>query len=148
MRSTWMIVGMVLAAGCGDSGTGAGGAGGTSTTSNTTGSGSTSSSSGTTSATGSTGTGTTTPAAPVIQSVEPLGGALHVMWMNTTMGCDKVELDRKKDAGAYATAYTLTGSATSQHDTQATAPGTYCYKARCLKGGGKSPDSNEKCGTP
>ena len=83
-----------------------------------------------------------------MKSVAPLGGALHVMWDNTTMNCDKVELDRKKDAGVYSTVYTLAGVATSQHDTQAVAPGMYCYKARCVKGANKSPDSNEKCGTP
>lgn len=81
-------------------------------------------------------------------SVAPLQGGLHVMWDNATPDCDKIELDRNKDGGAYATAYTLVGVATSQHDGSAVSPGTYCYKARCLKGAEKSPDSNEKCGTP
>ena len=45
-------------------------------------------------------------------------------------------------------AYTLTGAATSQHDSEATPPGMYCYKARCKKGGKLSGDSNEKCGSP
>ena len=107
---------------------------------------------GSTSATGSTvATGTGGSAgleAPMIKSVEPLEGALHVMWMNVTMDCDKIELWRKHDAGAYAVAYTLNGSATSQHDMQAVPPGMYCYKARCLKGAQASPDSSEMCGTP
>ena len=55
---------------------------------------------------------------------------------------------RKHDGGACAVAYTLTGTATSQHDMQAVLPGMYCYKARCLKGAQASPDSNEMCGTP
>lgn len=88
------------------------------------------------------------PQAPIITMVEPLQGGLHVMWANVTPDCDKIELDRNKDGGMYATAYTLVGVATSQHDGSAVAPGTYCYKARCIKGADKSPDSNEKCGTP
>ena len=86
--------------------------------------------------------------APMIQSVMPMSGGLHVVWTNVMTDCDKIELLRNKDGGAYAVAYTLTGAATSQHDTQATSPGTYCYKARCVKGTQTSPESNEKCGTP
>ncbi len=102
---------------------------------------------------GSTGGGgsggeASAPEAPVMKSVKPLGGGLHVIWANTTTDCTKIELARKKDAGEYAVAYTLAGAADSQHDGNATAPGMYCYKARCLKGGQTSPDSNEKCGTP
>lgn len=94
------------------------------------------------------GGGTAGPEAPLMKSVEPLEGALHVMWMNVTPDCDKVVLSRKHDAGEYAVAYTLSGAAESQHDTGAKPPGMYCYKARCDKGGQMSPDSNEKCGAP
>jgi len=73
---------------------------------------------------------------------------LHVVWTNVTKSCDKIELSRKHDAGEYAVADTLVGAADSQHDGNATAPGVYCYKARCLKGEQTSPDSNEKCGAP
>lgn len=86
--------------------------------------------------------------APMLKSVEPLEGGLHVMWMNVTKDCDKVVLLRSKDGGEYHVAYTLTGAADSQHDGQATAPGEYCYKARCIKGDQTSPDSDAKCGTP
>lgn len=85
---------------------------------------------------------------PMIESVEPLEGGLHVMWMNMTKDCDKVVLLRNKDGGTFSIAYTLAGAADSQHDAQATAPGTYCYKGRCLKGSNASADSEEKCGTP
>ena len=88
------------------------------------------------------------PEAPMIKSVEPLEGALHVMWMNMTKDCDKVVLLRSKDGGDYAIAYTLSGAADSQHDTMAIAPGEYCYKARCIKGDQTSPDSDPKCGKP
>ncbi|MEP7124350.1 MAG: hypothetical protein ABJE95_25705 [Byssovorax sp.] len=119
--------------------TGAGGAGTTTTAAGTTAS--------STSATG-TGGGAPAPDAPIMLSAEKLGGALHVTWKNVTAGCDKIELSRKHDAGAYAVAYTLNGSATSQHDTQAVPPGMYCYMATCMKGGQMSVSSNEKCGTP
>lgn len=88
------------------------------------------------------------PQAPIMTGAEPLAGALHVTWDNVTMDCSSIELDRNKDGGAFAIAYTLTGAATSQHDDQVMAPGMYCYKARCKKGAKVSPDSNEKCGTP
>ena len=124
--------------------TGAGGAGGAGAGTTATGMETTGSSTG---ATG-TGGGAAAPDAPVMASAAKVPGGLHVTWKNVTIGCDKIELSRKHDAGAYAVAYTLSGSATSQHDTQAVPPGMYCYTARCLKGGQTSVDSNEKCGTP
>jgi hypothetical protein len=141
---------LLFAAGCGSSGGsgGSGGTGATGGTGGTGGTGTTTSMGGTGGSGGSTTTGSAMLLPPIMQSAEPLEGGLHVMWMNQTMDCDKIELSRKKDAGMYAVAYTLAGAATSQHDAQATAPGTYCYKARCLKGMDASADSNEKCGTP
>lgn len=97
---------------------------------------------------GSGGGASGPPQAPIIKSVAQMQGALHVMWDNVTPDCDKIELDRNKDGGAYAMAYTLVGVARSQHDYSAVPSGTYCYKARCLKGAETSPDSNEKCGMP
>jgi hypothetical protein len=119
--------------------TGAGGAGGSTTATATTGS-----------STGATGTGggAAAPEAPMMMSAEKVAGGLHVTWKNVTTDCDKIELSRKHDAGAYAVVYTLIGAATTQHDTQASPPGMYCYTARCLKGAVTSADSNEKCGTP
>ena len=123
---------------------GTGGAGGAGSGTTSTGMATTGSSS---AATG-TGGGAAAPDAPVMVSAVKVAGGLHVTWKNVTVGCDKIELSRKHDAEAYAVAYTLSGSATSQHDTQAVPPGMYCYTARCLKGGAMSADSNEKCGTP
>jgi hypothetical protein len=124
--------------------TGAGGMGGAGTGTTATGMQTTGSS------TGATGTGGGASAldAPIMVSAEKVAGGLHVTWKNVTTGCDKIELSRKHDAGAYAVAYTLNGTATSQHDTQVPPPGMYCYTARCLKGAVTSADSNEKCGTP
>jgi len=124
--------------------TGAGGMGGAGPATSATGMQTTGSS------TGATGTGGGAPApdAPIMVSAVKVAGGLHVTWKNVTTGCDKIELSRKHDAEAYAVAYTLSGSSTSQHDTQAVPPGMYCYTARCLKGGQTSAESNEKCGTP
>lgn len=97
---------------------------------------------------GSGGGSSGPPQAPIMKSVAPLQGALHIEWDNVTPDCDKIELDRNKDGGAFAKAYTLVGVAISQHDSSAVAPGTFCYKARCIKGAETSPDSNEKCGMP
>ncbi|NUQ73887.1 MAG: hypothetical protein HUU21_10045 [Polyangiaceae bacterium] len=97
---------------------------------------------------GGGGGSTADPEPPIMTSVSPLAGVLHVEWDNVTPDCTAIELDRNKDGGAYALEYTLTGAATSQHDSEATPPGMYCYKARCKKGDKISVDSNEKCGTP
>jgi hypothetical protein len=143
---------LLFLAGCGDGGTGNGTAG-TAGTAGTGGSGATGGSAGSGGSGGGGATGgsagsTGAPLAPTLDSVGPLEGGLHVMWTNNTPDCDKIELDRKKDDGMFAVAYTLTGAATSQHDSDATAPGMYCYKARCIKGMETSPDSNEKCASP
>lgn len=154
MKAHWLVLvlGFSLAwAGCGgdnsgsggnggSAGSGAGGAGG--------GAGGAGGNGGSGGSGGAGGGSSGPPQAPIMKSAAPLQGALHVTWENVTPDCDKIELDRNKDGGAYATAYTLAGAATSQHDSAAVAPGTYCYKARCIKGAEMSPDSNEQCGTP
>ncbi len=146
----WLPVGfaaaLVLVA-CGDSG------GGTSSTSGAAGSGgnvggTTSTTSSGAGGNGGAGGAPAAPEAPFMKSAVKMAGALHVSWTNKTTNCDKIYLDRKHDDGAYMTEYTLTGAATSQHDGEAIPPGSYCYKARCERGGQTSPDSNETCGTP
>jgi hypothetical protein len=88
------------------------------------------------------------PATPTVASVEPLTGGLHVTWKLNDTGLTAVELWRKKDSGAYAKAYTLPGTATSQHDEAAMAPGMYCYQVMTIRGSDMSDMSPEKCGTP
>jgi hypothetical protein len=142
-----VILGLVAtSAGCMHEGTeGAGGHGGNHDASTS----SSSSGDGGSGGTGGSGGGSSgPPQAPIMTSVAPLQGGLHVKWDNVTPDCDKIELDRNKDGGAFATAFTLVGAATSQHDASVAASGTYCYKARCIKSAETSPDSNEKCGTP
>jgi hypothetical protein len=87
------------------------------------------------------------PLAPMIDSVEPLEGGLHIMWSNTP-DCDTIELHRNKDGGEYMLVFTLAGAAEDQHDATATAPGEYCYMARCIRDDTPSEDSNEQCGSP
>ena len=88
------------------------------------------------------------PATPAVVSVEPLAGGLHVTWKLNGTGLTGVELWRKKDAGTYAKAFSLPGSATSQHDEGASAPGTFCYQVMTIRGSEMSEMSAEKCGTP
>jgi hypothetical protein len=88
------------------------------------------------------------PATPTVLSAEPLGGGLHVKWKLNDTGVTGVELWRKKDSGTYAKAYSLPGTAISQHDVAATAPGTYCYQVMTIRGTDMSDMSPEKCGTP
>ena len=88
------------------------------------------------------------PATPEVVSVAPLSGGLHVTWKLNGTALTGVELWRKKDTGAYAKAYTLPGTATSQHDGAATAPGMYCYQVKTVRDSETSELSAEKCGTP
>lgn len=97
-----------------------------------------------------TDTGTTAdkPATPTLVSAEKLAGNLHVSWKLNDTKLTAVELWRKKDQGTYAKAYTLPGTATSQHDGDVTAPGTFCYQVKTFRGTAESDFSPEKCGTP
>ncbi len=88
------------------------------------------------------------PATPQLLSAEPLSGGLHIMWKLNDTGLTGVELWRKKDTGTYAKAYSLPGTATSQHDEAAMAPGMYCYQVMTIRGAEMSDMSAEKCGTP
>jgi hypothetical protein len=120
----------------------------TTTTTTTTATTSTTSSAGG-SGDGGAGGGSSDPQAPVMKSVMPMSGALHVTWTNVTEDCDAVLVFRKQDDGEYALEYTMAGSANQKHDDEANvASSTYCYKAQCERGELVSPDSNEKCGSP
>jgi hypothetical protein len=135
-------------AACGDSGTTSSGSGGGGTGGAT--SASTGGAGGTSTSQGGAGQGGAADAVqpPTIDSVEPLEGGLHIMWTNVTTDCDMITFDRNVDGGAFASAFTVAGTADAYHDASATAPGTYCYVARCTRGSEVSSDSAEKCGTP
>ena len=97
---------------------------------------------------GDSGATTGKPATPQMLGAAKLSGVLHVTWKLNDTGLTSVALMRKKDAGAYAKAYSLAGTATSQHDMGATPPGTYCYQVMTTRSGVDSDLSNEICGTP
>jgi hypothetical protein len=97
---------------------------------------------------GEGGTQSGLPQPPVMESVSPLDGALHVTWMNVSTDCDKIELWRKDGDAEYILAFTLTGAAEAQHDSGVEPGSPYCYKARCTKDDVTSAYSSEKCATP
>lgn len=85
--------------------------------------------------------------APTMVSVEPMAGALHVVFQGTA--CDKILLSRNQDGGDYVVAYSVSGSTKFVHDEDASNVGSlYCYKAQCKKGVDVSDYSNELCNTP
>lgn len=91
----------------------------------------------------------TAPNTPAVTGVMKMAGALHVTWKLNDTGLSSVELWRKTGTGAYAKAYTLPGSATSEHDTAASVVGTtYCYQVKTIRAGMESQLSVEKCGSP
>lgn len=103
-----------------------------------------------------TGTGPTTSKgnlgallAPVLDEVEPMHGALHAFWTNTTPDCDMVEGERKIDAGAFEVIFSVPGSVDNEADDAATDPmNVYTYRVRCMKGTQYSPYSNEVSASP
>jgi hypothetical protein len=85
--------------------------------------------------------------APVLVSIEPMAGGLHMTWSAPT-ACDEIAVYRSKDGGAFALVAMLPPYLGFFHDVEARAPGSYCYTATCVVSGEESPDSNELCGTP
>lgn len=93
--------------------------------------------------TGATGAGT-----PVLVSATlVVHGTMALAWQNPASTCSSLMINRKKDAGAYAVAQTLTGQATSVQDMPGHTAGTYCYTVTCTLNGQSSSPSNEKCVT-
>lgn len=105
-------------------------------------------------ASGDPASGTTDPpakalAAPSIDGIMKMGGALHVVWtLPADVTCDKVTLERKTATTDYKVAYTLPGSADNKHDAAATQNTTYTYRVQCFVGAAASPYSNEKSANP
>ncbi len=92
--------------------------------------------------------GSTMPGTPVLLSANLVThGTISLAWQKPTSTCATVEINRKKDADAYAVAQTLTGQATSAQDMPGHANGTYCYTITCKLNGLASAPSNEKCVT-
>jgi hypothetical protein len=87
-------------------------------------------------------------AAPVLASVKPMHGGLHVTWENKEVGCDAIEGERK-ESGDYKALFSIPdGSVDNKHDALVKAGTTYTYRVRCKKGDDYSTYSNEMAGSP
>ncbi len=110
---------------------------------------STSTVSGTSSSSSSTGGGDAAPAAPILDEVAPMHGALHVYWTNVADDCDDVEGERMTPDEAFAVFFTVPGTVDNEADDEATDPATdYTYRVRCRRGETYSAYSNELTASP
>lgn len=139
----------LLLVACGDSGSGGGGAGGSASGGSAQGG----------AAAGGAATGGATqggaggvqagPEAPILDTLEPAHGALHVFWTNVTPDCDMVHAERKTATDAYAEVFAVPGNVDNKADMTATdTTATYTYRLACEKGGVMSAYSNELSGMP
>lgn len=88
------------------------------------------------------------PGSPVLTAATLVThGTMSLTWTLPASGCDTIVVNRKKDAGVYAVAQTVTGVATSAMDMPGHATGMYCYTLVCTLGGMMSAPSNERCVT-
>ena len=86
------------------------------------------------------------PGTPVLVAVSlVVHGTFKVSWQNPASGCTTITVNRKKDAGAYGVAQTVTGAATEVTDQPGHVSGNYCYTITCTLNGMDSAASNEKC---
>lgn len=97
---------------------------------------------------GSGGTATATLAAPTIDQLMKMGGALHVMWTNNQLDCDSVEAERKSDTDPYAVIFSVPGTVDNKMDSAASANMLYTYRLRCKKGDAYSDYSPEVSRNP
>ncbi len=88
--------------------------------------------------------------APVLDGVEPMHGALHLNWTNTSAVCDTVEGERKRGAETeFSALFSVPGTVDNKADDAATDSMTvYTYRLRCKMGEVYSPYSNEMSATP
>ena len=85
---------------------------------------------------------------PTLASVQVVQhGTMQLDWTNPASGCTTITINRKKDAGSYAVAQTVTGRAIQATDMPGHANGTYCYTLVCTLGGVASAPSNHRCAT-
>ena len=88
--------------------------------------------------------GSSPPGTPVLLSASLVAhGTMALAWQNPASTCATVEINRKKDAGAYSVAQTLTGQATSAQDSPGHTSGTFCYTITCKLGGLASSPPNQ-----
>lgn len=87
-------------------------------------------------------------AAPQLDNLMKMSGALHVQWTNNQADCDTVRVERKTDADTWAEKYAVPGSVDNKMDGTATSNTTYTYRVRCEKGSSFSDYSNELAKNP
>jgi hypothetical protein len=110
---------------------------------------SSSSTSSATSSSSSTGGGDAAPAAPVLDEVMAMHGALHLYWTNIADDCDEVEGERMTADEEFAVFFTVPGTVDNEADDEATDPATeYTYRLRCRRGETYSDYSNELTASP
>lgn len=86
--------------------------------------------------------------APLLVSVKPMHGGLHVIWENKQAGCDAIQGERK-DTGDFKLLFTIPdGTVDNKHDATVTAGKSYTYRVRCKKGDAFSTYSNEITASP
>lgn len=90
-----------------------------------------------------------TLAAPRLDSLMKMSGALHVNWTNLESACTTVRVERKDDQGHdWAEKFSVPGTANNKMDGTATANAIYTYRVRCEKSGAFSAYSNELAKNP
>jgi hypothetical protein len=72
--------------------------------------------------------------APMLMTVEPMDGALHLVWMNMAEDADSVEAERKMDDGPFEPAFSVPGTVDNRMDGTATDDMPYTYRLRAKKG--------------
>jgi hypothetical protein len=83
------------------------------------------------------------PAAPTLDTVAAMHGALHVFWTNETTDCDAIEGERSIDDAPFEALFTVDGDVEDWSDDEATDPDlVYAYRLRCRRGNEMSPYSN------
>jgi hypothetical protein len=88
--------------------------------------------------------------APVLVSLMPMHGGLHVMWENKQAGCDAIQGERKDAADLdFKLLFTIPdGTVDNKHDATVASGKTYTYRVRCKKGAEFSVYSNEIKASP
>jgi hypothetical protein len=94
-----------------------------------------------------TGGANTALAAPVLKTVEPMAGVLHIAW-ETTSSCEQIHAQRKTSTTDFTTAFAVPGTEKNKMDAAANQNETYTYRLMCAKGDQMSGYSNEMSANP
>jgi hypothetical protein len=87
------------------------------------------------------------PQAPMLQSIMPMAGGLHVTWMKHS-DCDTVEGERKSGTEDFKVVFTESCASDNKHDATATGNTDYTYRLRAKNKTGYSSYSEEVTANP